>query len=168
MQETNAQSITNVDFDMLATLALVNSNQVINKVFTKGRDITLINSLASNNSLTKEIKNDLKLLFDTVISQDNYLITEYTKYYTPKEIKAKPPKRMGKNAVLKKIAESGNKTELHSALLVLNDIKNNLAKLNRYLINAEVGKKDILTNDLRKIIALSKSFDKHTKEVIER
>ena len=168
MQETNAQSITNVDFDMLATLALVNSNQVINKVFTKGRDITLINSLASNNSLTKEIKNDLKLLFDTVISQDNHLITEYTKYYTPKEIKVKPPKRMGKNAVLKKIAESGNKTELHSALLALNDIKNNLAKLNRHLINAEVGKKDILTNDLRKIIALSKSFDKHTKEVIQR
>lgn len=168
MQVTNVQSVTNIDFDMLATLALVNNNQVLNKIFTKGRDITLINSLASNNSLTKEIKNDLKLLFDTVISQDKHLITEYTKFYTPKEVKVKPPRRMGKKAVLSKVSELGHKSELHSALLALNDIKNDMAKLNRFLISAEVGKKDVSLTDLRQIIALSKSFSKHTKEVIKK
>jgi hypothetical protein len=82
MHETKVQSNTNLDFDIIATLALVNNNQVLNKIFTKGRDITLINSLASNNSLTKEVKNDLKLLFDTVIIQDKHLISEYSNLYT--------------------------------------------------------------------------------------
>lgn len=168
MHETKVQSTTNVDFDIIATLALVNSNQVLNKIFTKGRDITLINSLASNNSLTKEVKNDLKLLFDTVIIQDKHLITEYSNLYTPKEIKIKPPRRMGKKAVLSKVSELGHKSELHSALLALNDIKNDMARLNRFLISAEVGKKDVSLPDLRQIIALSKSFSKHTKEVIKK
>lgn len=168
MQVTNVQSVTNIDFDMLATLALVNNNQVLNKIFTKGRDITLINSLASNNSLTKEIKNDLKLLFDTVISQDKHLITEYAKFYTPKEVKVKPPRRMGKKAVLSKVSELGHKSELHSALLALNDIKNDMARLNRFLISVEVGQKEVSSHDLRQIIALSKSFSKHTKEVIKK
>jgi hypothetical protein len=43
-----------------------------------------------------------------------------------------------------------------------------MARLNRFLISAEVGKKDVSLSDLRTIIALSKSFSKHTKEVIKK
>jgi hypothetical protein len=74
---------------------------------------------------------------------------------------------MGKKAVLTKVNEVGKKTELHSALLSLNTIKNDLAKLNRFLIKAEYGEKIVSSSHLRAIIALGKTVEKHTNEIIK-
>jgi hypothetical protein len=117
--------------------------------------------------LTKEIKLDVRLLFDTVITTDSALLSEYNNYYTPKEVKPKLPRRMGKKAVLSKVNEVGTKTELHSALLSLNTIKNDLAKLSRFLIKAEYGEKNVSLPNLRAIIALGKIVEKHTNEIIK-
>jgi hypothetical protein len=163
----NNSATANTVFNVTATLCLINNNEVLRKIFAKKHDVVLTNSLMSSDMLTKEMKSDLRLLFDTVIITDNALLSEYNTYYTPKEVKPKLPRRMGKKAVLNKVNEVGKKTELHSALLSLNTIKNDLAKLNRFLIKAEYGEKSVSSSHLRAIIALGKTVEKHTNEIIK-
>jgi hypothetical protein len=67
----NNSATANTVFNVTATLCLINNNEVLRKIFAKKHDVVLTNSLMSSDMLTKEMKSDLRLLFDTVIITDN-------------------------------------------------------------------------------------------------
>jgi hypothetical protein len=150
---------TTIEFDVNKVLFIIESNESLKKSFSDSYDLTTVKSMVSSNSLTDNV---LSVEYAN-LSSDNLSTNKSTK--KPKKYR----KWMGKAAVEELIAENGGvKTELHSALLAHNDMKNTWLRANRFLIKAQTDGIDVDSKKLREIIALSKTFKKQMDSAIKK
>lgn len=170
---------TTIEFDVNKVLFIIETNESLKKSFSGSHDLTTVKSMVSSDSLPDNVLESLKSIYELIILNDDLLSVEYAKLPNdnlPKvESKKKSPKKpkykkwLGKKAVLELIAENGGvKTELHSALLAHNDMKNTWARANRFLIKAQTDGIDVDSKKLREIIALSKTFKKQMDSAIKK
>lgn len=170
---------TTIEFDVNKVLFIIESNESLKKSFSDSYDLTTVKSMVSSNSLPDNVLESLKSIYELIILNDDLLLVEYTNLSNdnlPKvESKKKSPKKpkykkwMGKKAVLELIAENGGvKTELHSALLAHNDMKNTWLRAKRFLIKAQTDGIDVDSKKLREIIALAKTFKKQMDSAIKK
>lgn len=162
-----------VDFDLNKVLFIIESSELLKNSFTKSHDLTVVKSMISSKTLPENILQSIKQVFDLIILNDDYLLNSYNKLSTDnnttKPKTKKYPKWFGKKKIESLIAENnGVKTELHSAMLALNDIKNDWARVNRFLIKAQVDGIEVDSVKLRELVALSKTFKKHLNNALSQ
>jgi hypothetical protein len=167
-----------VEFDINKVLFIIETNDSLTKSFNKSFDITTTKSMVSSNALPENVMEALKSIYQLIILNDDHLSVKYSNLSSDNLEVKKPtdtvatktkkyPKWLGKVAVEQLIIENGGvKTELHSALLAMNDIKNAWSRANRFLIKAQVDGSEIDKLSLREIIALGKTFNKHMDSAI--
>ena len=167
---------TTIEFDVNKVLFIIESNESLKKSFSDSYDLTTVKSMVSSNSLTDNVLESLKSIYELIILNDDFLSVEYANLSNDNlstNKSTKKPKKyrkwMGKEAVEELIAENGGvKTELHSALLAHNDMKNTWLRANRFLIKAQTDGIDVDSKKLREIIALSKTFKKQMDSAIKK
>jgi len=167
-----------VEFDINKVLFIIETNDSLTKSFNKSFDITTTKSMVSSNALPENVMEALKSIYQLIILNDDHLSVKYSNLSSDNLEVKKPtdtvatkskkyPKWLGKVAVEQLIVENGGiKTELHSALLAMNDIKNAWSRANRFLIKAQVDGSEIGKCSLREVIALGKTFNKHMDSAI--
>ena len=166
---------TTIEFDVNKVLFIIESNESLKKSFSDSYDLTTVKSMVSSDSLPDNVLESLKSIYELIILNDDLLSVEYANLSNDNLPTNKPTKKpkykkwMGKKAVLELIAENGGvKTELHSALLAHNDMKNTWLRANRFLIKAQTDGIDVDSKKLREIIALSKTFKKQMDSAIKK
>jgi len=157
-----------VEFDLNKVLFIIESNELLKNSFTKSHDLVMVKSMIGSKTLPENILQSINQVFDLIILNDDYLLNAYNNLSIdndntkPKAKAKRQSKWFGKTKIESLIAENnGVKTELHSAMLALNDIKNAWARVNRFLIKAQRDGTEVDSVKLREIIALAKTFNKH-------
>jgi len=166
---------TTIEFDVNKVLFIIESNESLKKSFSDSYDLTTVKSMVSSDSLPDNVLESLKSIYELIILNDDLLSVAYANLSNDNLPPTKPTKKpkykkwLGKKAVLELIAENGGvKTELHSALLAHNDMKNTWLRANRFLIKAQTDGIDVDSKKLREIIALSKTFKKQMDSAIKK
>jgi hypothetical protein len=143
------------EFDVLKTLQVIENDKVLDEIFMNDQPESYDNlrSQIKRNTLSSDILNRVKEIFERLILQNKKPLAAYLKA-DGKSKKPKLPKHYGKQRILDDINKSNGKSELDRAMLALNDMRNIYARLKRRCIKDKLkGEHDLTKNDLRDIIA---------------
>jgi hypothetical protein len=161
-----------VKFDALKTIATISADEDLKAVFTNktSLDVNTVITMIESNTVTKKVNEVLNGIFtNLILSRDNYVaFYNRAEGKTAEDIKkGGKPRRLGKRAVEKMIAERGEKTEPLRMMLSVNDLKNTYLKLERKGINEvfdELGK--LSDKDCRTVIASIEALRKKLKNIL--
>lgn len=165
-----SQLIAEIEFDVFKTLYIIENDKMLDgllKRYVPNISYNLVRTMAKDNTLESKTLEIIEGIFTDVIKEDEKIIEKYENLTLETTIKIRPSKFYGKEKTLKDIAANG-KTELDLALLAINDMKNNIAKLRRRCINGKKGQSTLLDEDYRGIVAATQTFTKKITPVIKK
>lgn len=165
------QIATEIQFDVFKTLYIIENDKMLDgllKRYVPNVSYSLLRTMFKDNTLESKTLEIIESIFNDVIKEDEKIIDKYESLGLDTIItKARPSKFYGKEKTLQDIAANG-KTELDLALLAINDMKNNIAKLRRRCINAKRGQTTLCDEDYRGIVAATQTFTKKITPVIKK
>lgn len=159
-------STVQAPFNIFKTLYVIENNKSLNKIFleyTPNLSYNIIKTMANNNKLESEILERARDIFENIIRQDDKMLIKYQTFNT---LKVKPSKYYGKKRVLQDL-KNNPKSEVDSALLALNDLRNTLAKLRTRCAKDKLHDKKILNSrDYRDIVASVRLLQTRVKPIL--
>ena len=166
-----SQVIAEIEFDVFKTLYIIENDKILDgllKRYVPNVSYSLVRTMAKDKTLESKTLEIIESIFTDVIKEDEKIIDKYESLELETvTTKARPSKFYGKEKTLQDIAANG-KTELDLALLAINDMKNNIAKLRRRCINAKKGQSTLSDEDYRGIVAATQTFTKKITPVIKK
>jgi hypothetical protein len=187
--ETNTQTL---EFDLLNTLALMNEEVSLSGLLKGKTDLTLptLITTAKKGLISEDLNKYIEDIFNKIIINREQYLDRY-RYLSTKEVvaEAKPkpnkqpkedekefklPRRYGKDDIVDDIKDQGGKpTELQTAMLCLNDIKNLTIRLQNRGISdiftdkgVIIGDKKLSSKDCRNIISTTETILKKLKPIV--
>jgi hypothetical protein len=163
-------STSEIKFNLIKTLNIIeNNNELISLLLKKTPNLSfsLVKTMAHEGSIQSVVLKRAEDIFNQIILPNTKLLS---KYQTAEEkIKEKKSKHFGKVRVLQEIEKAGQKTEVDSALLALNLLKNLNAKLRRRLVHDKFElNKIFISEDYRNIIASAETFEKNVRDMLKK
>lgn len=166
-----SQAIAEIEFDVFKTLYIIENDKMLDgllKKYVPNVSYSLVRTMVKDNTLEPKVLGIIESIFSDVIKEDEKIVDKYESLTLETIVpKTRPSKFYGKEKTLQDIAVNG-KTELDLALLAINDMKNNIAKLRRRCINAKKGQSTLTDEDYRGIVAATQTFTKKITPVIKK
>lgn len=159
-----------IEFDIFRTLHVIENNKDLNKIFkgyVPNLNYNMLGTMARAKTLDSEILARAKEIFEGIIVENEKMLKAYTTLIIKKKRK-RPIRYYGKEKILQDLKKNG-KSEVDSALLSLNGLRNTMSRLRRRCINEKVLNKNILTtSDYRTIVAAVKILESRVKPILKK
>lgn len=149
--------LQDLDYDAVCALMVIGKDKDLCEIFLEDTNLTYsqVKEQLLLNTLSEEIKNSIRNLFDKIILTKPQLIEWYlrflnsdTKEITEPSVKEKPtkdetkklPRRYGKEQILKDIVkQEGKATNAQLTAIAINDLKNLWANLSNRMVKELLG-----------------------------
>jgi hypothetical protein len=165
-----------VEFDVFKTIKVIETDDFLNDIFREDYpelSYNMLYTMAKNDTISNDLMNKLKEIFEYCILKSKNPLKKYCSISNELEKsvdkKNKLPKHYGKKRVLEDIKSNNGATELDTAMLALNNLRNIYSKLKNRGIKDKINGTNLLSGtECRDIVATVRIVENRLNSILKK